>query len=98
MQFIFDAPSIQESKDIGEPLAKEFLDYLVVASNLKIRLRRLFQIFNWEPGMGMRECYYFSPSYAHDDAPYDDIQPTLPPTIQFLQTHPLKPPLNPPFK
>ncbi len=94
MQFIFDAPSIQESKDIGEPLAKEFLDYLVVASNLKIRLRRLFQIFNWEPGMGMRECYYFSPSYAHDDAPYDEIEPTLLQTISLLQTHPLEPRLK----
>jgi hypothetical protein len=34
MQFIFDAPSIAESKEIAEPLAKEFLDHLAFASNL----------------------------------------------------------------
>src|SRR5258708_12191488 len=75
MQFIFDAPSIQESKDIGEPLAKEFLDYLVVASNLKIRLRRPFQIFNWRPGMGILECYTSPPPSAHPDPPPTKITP-----------------------
>jgi hypothetical protein len=57
MQIAFEAPSLNEAKDIAEPLAKEFLDYLTFASNLRTRLRDLRHIFNWEPGNdGNREC------------------------------------------
>jgi hypothetical protein len=95
MQFIFDAPAIQESKDIGERLAKEFLDHLAFVSNLKVRLRRLFQIFNWEPGSsGMRESYYYSDSYAHDDAPYEELRQDLLDTIKQLQNQSLNPRLR----
>jgi hypothetical protein len=44
MQIAFDAPSLTEAKDIAEPLAKEFLDYLTFASSLRTRLRDLRHI------------------------------------------------------
>jgi hypothetical protein len=61
MQVVFDAPSLQQAKATGQRLAKEFLDYLSFVSNLKVRLRRIPQIFNWELGTGMRECLQYSP-------------------------------------
>ncbi|WP_316237686.1 methylamine utilization protein MauJ [Bradyrhizobium sp. SZCCHNR1015] len=86
MQFIFDAPSLLEAKEVGEPLAKEFLDHLALSSNLKVRLRRLFQIFNWEPSLQMRECLIYSPAYANDDAPYEAFDRSLLETVSLLQT------------
>jgi hypothetical protein len=94
MQFVFDAPSLQEAKSIGEPLAREFLDYVSVVSNLKVRLRTLLQIFNWERGSGMREALYFTRSQAHDDAPYEALQRPLLDTIALLQTHSINPRLR----
>jgi hypothetical protein len=89
MQFIFDAPSLLESKDVGERSAKEFLDHLALTSNLKVRLRRLFQIFNWEPSLGIRECLIYSPGYANDDAPYEALEQSLLETVSLLQTQDL---------
>lgn len=95
MQFIFDAPSLKESKDVGELLAREFLDYLTFASNLKLRLRNIRQIFNWEPGgSGMRDCLYFTPSSAHDGGPFEALQQSLLNAVGMLQLHPIEPRLR----
>ncbi len=94
MQMVFDAPSLQEAKVTGEQLAKEFLDHLSFVSNLKVRLRTILQIFNWESGTGMRECLYFTPSYAHDDAPYEALQPPILETIALLEAKPINPRLR----
>jgi methylamine utilization protein MauJ len=95
MQFVFDAPSLLEAKRTGEQLAKEFLDYVCLASNLKARLRALLQIFNWEPGdSAMREALYFTKSQAHDDAPYSALQQPLLDTVALLQAHPVNPRLR----
>jgi len=95
MQFVFDAPSLQTAKDVGEPLAKEFLDHLAFVSNLKVRLRRLRQIFNWElTETGMREGYYYSDSYAHDDAPYEALEQPLLDTIAQMHKQALNPRLK----
>jgi hypothetical protein len=81
-----DAPSLAEAKTIGEQVAKEFLDHLSFVSNLKVRLRDIFQIFNWEPGgSGVRDCLYFTRSYSHDDAPYEALESHLLDTIGMLQ-------------
>jgi hypothetical protein len=88
MQIAFDAPSLTEAKDIAEPLAKEFLDYLTFASSLRTRLRDLRHIFNWEPGNdGNRECYYYTTRDTHDGAPYEALDQQLLNSIGMLQAH-----------
>jgi hypothetical protein len=86
MQFIFDAPSLTEARIMGEEQAKEFLDYLSFTSNLKIRLRTLLQIFDWEPGSDMRDCLYFSRTAANSDAPFEALDRQLLDTAALLQT------------
>ena len=89
MQLIFEAPSLMDAKSVGEALAKEFLDYLSFASNLKIRLRTVIQIFNWEPNQtNVREALYYSPSYAQDDAPYEALDQSLLDTTPFYSHSP----------
>jgi hypothetical protein len=95
MQLIFEAPSLMDAKSVGEALAKEFLDYLSFASNLKARLRAVIQIFNWEPNQSdMREALYYSRSYAQDDAPYEAPDQSLLDTIAILQSQPVSPRLR----
>jgi len=95
MQVVFDAPSLAEAKPTGEQVAKEFIDHLSLISNLKVRLRDILQIFNWEPGApGMRECLYFTRSYAHDDAPYEALDRSLLDTMAMLQAQPINPRLR----
>jgi len=95
MQIIFDAPSLAEAKTTGEQVAKEFLDHLSFVSNLKARLRDILQIFDCEPGgSGMRDCFYYTRSYSHDDAPYEALEPHLLDTIAMLQAEPINPRLR----
>lgn len=95
MQLVFSAPSLMDAKSVGEQLAKEFLDYLCFSSNLKVRLRTILQIFNWEQNAtGIREALYYSRSYAQDDAPYEALDQTLLDTVAILQTHPVTPRLR----
>jgi hypothetical protein len=94
MQVVFDASDLSHAKETGQQVAKEFLDYLTLVSSLKLRLRRLFQIFNWELGAGMRECLYFSPSASHDDAPYEALDAKILETVAILQKQPLNPRLR----
>lgn len=89
MQLVFDASALFEAKDIGERLAKEFLDYLAFATNLKVRLRTLLQIYGWEPGTGMREGLIYSRAKAQDDAPYEVLDNVILETIGMLQAHPI---------
>jgi len=92
MQVIFDAPSIQDAKAISKKLAKEFVDYLSLVSNIKVRLRALLHLFNWEPGnRADREAFYFTRSQRHDGAPYDALDQSLLDTIALLQSHPTAP-------
>jgi hypothetical protein len=94
MQLVFDAPLLHEAKPIATTLAKEFLDYLCFVSNIKIRLRTLLHILNWEPGAGMREALYFAPGDPYDDAPYEILEKTLLDSVSLLQTHTAPPRLR----
>jgi hypothetical protein len=95
MQLIFDAPTIQEAKSVGEVTAKHFLEYLSFASNMKARLRSILHIFNWErDSKQIREAIYFSRSYPNNDAPFEALDNELLDTIALLQTHPLAPRLK----
>lgn len=95
MQFVFNAPSLRESRKVGEQLAKEFLDFVTLASNLKLRLRNILQIFNWEPdGPTMRDCIYFSPSAAHGGGPFDALQKPLLDSVAMLQSQAIDPRLR----
>jgi hypothetical protein len=87
MQFIFDAPALSEAKPIADEQAKEFLDYLTFVSNIRIRLRGLLQIFNWEPPeTGMREALYYSRAAANSDAPFEALDQELLTSLAMLQT------------
>ena len=94
MQLVFDAPALREAKAIGEQFAKEFLDYLAFATNLKVRLRTLLQIYSWEQGSGMREGLIWTRAHAHDDAPYDALTDPILNTVGLLQTHEVPPRLR----
>jgi hypothetical protein len=88
MQFIFDAPSLKEARETADLRARQFLDFLSLGSNLRVRLRNLLNIFDWEPGNdAMRECYYFARPTAHDDAPYDYLGREFLDSIAMLQAH-----------
>ena len=95
MQFIFDAPSLSDAKAVGEEQAKEFLDYLCFSSNIRIRLRTLLQIFNWEPSTnGMREALYYSRPTDNSDAPFEALDNQLLTSLAMLQSHPSNPRLR----
>jgi hypothetical protein len=87
LQVICDAASLSEAEEITEAHAKEFLDYLSYASNLRTRLGRPQQIFDWEPisrEHGMRDALYYHTSPA-DKPPFAAIEPHLLETIALLQ-------------
>jgi hypothetical protein len=87
LQVICDAPSLSEANEITEAHAKEFLDYLSYASNLRTRLGKPQQIFDWEPSSrehGMRDALYYHTSPA-DEPPFAAIEPHLLETIALLQ-------------
>jgi hypothetical protein len=94
MQVVFDAPALFEAKEIGEKLAKEFLDYLAFTTNLKVRLRTLLQIYSWEQGSGMREGLIWTRARAHDDAPYPVLDDLILKTIGLLQSQEAAPRLR----
>jgi hypothetical protein len=88
LQVICDAPSLSEANAITEVYAEEFLDYLSYASNLRTRLGKPQQIFDWEPSSrehGVRDALYYHTSPA-DEPPFAAIEPHLLETIALLQT------------
>lgn len=90
---VFDAPSLQDAKEIGENHLRDFLDYLTAVTNLTFKFHRTLQIFNWEPGNGERECIYFVGSKYHD-VPIPGLHQALLDTIATLQTHAVPPRLR----
>lgn len=94
MQLVFDAPTLFEARSAGEKFAKEFLDYLAFTTNLKVRLRTLLQIYNWEQGAGMREGLIWTRPHAHDDAPYEVLTDSILSTVGLLQAHNVPPRLR----
>ena len=94
MQLVFEAPTLRDTRAIGEQFAKEFLDYLAFTTNLKVRLRTLLQIYGWEQGMGMREGLIWTRAHAHDDAPYHALSNRILDTVALLQGHNVSPRLR----
>lgn len=96
LQIVCDAPSLREAHDITETHAREFLDYLTYSSNLRTRLGKPQQIFNWEPSSaehGMRDALYYHTSPA-DEPPFAAIEPTLLESIALLQRSDIDPRLR----
>jgi len=93
MQIVFSAPSLQEAKPIAEAYLKEFLDYLVVVTNCKFKTHRILHIFNWEPGVGMRECLYFKGA-TDPEIPIPGLSGDLLETVALMQQHPIQPRLR----
>jgi hypothetical protein len=96
VQVICDAPSLKDAHDVTETYAKEFLDHLSYASNLRIRLGKPQQIFDWEPGTrehGIRDAIYYHTSPS-DEPPFAAIEPLLLETISLLQRSDIDPRLR----
>lgn len=93
VQIVFAAAALHEARDLAERYLKEFLDYLVVVTNCKFRLRRILHIFNWEPGSGMRECMYYVGASNHE-VPVPGLAADLLDTLALLQQHPVQPRLR----
>jgi len=71
-------------------LANELLDHLAFVCCLKLRLRDLLHVFDWEPVRdGLRQCLYGTRQYLHDGAPFEALQQRLLDTVGTLQTQPL---------
>jgi hypothetical protein len=83
-QMVFAAPSLREAKFIVQDHMKEFLDYLTLVTNCKFRLHKILQVFNWEPGNGMREAIYYAGSADHN-IPMPAISGDLFNTIALMQ-------------
>jgi hypothetical protein len=94
MQLVFDAPTLDETRTIGEQHAKEFLDYLAFTTNLKVRLRALLHIYSWEQNSELRDGLIWSRAYAQDDAPYNALIDPILSTVNLLQTHETTPGLR----
>jgi hypothetical protein len=95
MQLIFEAETVSDSKETAIELAKDFLDYLSYASSLKLRLKSISQVFNWDqPGTPMRECLMFTRKIPHSGAPFPALENKLLETVAMLQAHPADPRLR----
>lgn len=87
LQVICDAPDLHDANEITETYAKEFLDHLSFASNMKTRLGKPQNIFNWEPSSsdhGIRDAVYYHTSPA-DEPPFAVLDPKLLESISLLQ-------------
>ena len=85
-QIVFQAPSLKEAKDVAEENLKEFLDYLTFATGSKFRPCRIFQVFNWEPGEGMRESIQYA-GFSDPDVPLPALDAEILQTVANLQEH-----------
>ena len=96
LQIIFDAPDLNEAKELSEGLAKDFLDYLTFTSNMRARLGKLLHVFDWEvapPDPKMRQAIYCHTSPG-SDAPLEALEALLLDTIKILQRQPTNPRLR----
>lgn len=90
---VFDASSLECAKNVGEGYLRDFLDYLATVTNATFKFSRTRQIFNWEPGEGMRECMYYVGSQYHD-VPIPGLDKKILETVSVLQSYAVSPRLR----
>lgn len=67
LQVIFDAPSLNEARDIAEEKLAECLNMLAFVTAAGVRRHRTKQIVDCTPPSGMRECLVWADSVGHED-------------------------------
>lgn len=79
----FEAPSIEEAKDLSIEHIKEYVDLLTFGTNITIKVGYLLKIAEWSSGIEDRKCYIFN-KFPGDDRPYPLINNELIESIEFL--------------
>ncbi len=86
LQITFDAPSLDESREIGQEKLVECLNMLAFTTGASVRLHRTRQIVDCTPTKGMRNCLVWADSFGHEDPhPFlnDNIVASIERLLQF---------------
>lgn len=67
LQIIFEAPNLNEARDIAEEKLTECLNMLAFVTGAGIRRHRTRQIVDCTPLTGMRDCLVWADSVGHED-------------------------------
>ena len=67
LQIIFEAPSLDEARDIAQEKLSECLNMLAFVTGAGVRRYRTKQIVDCTPLSGMRECLVWADSVEHED-------------------------------
>ena len=75
VQVIYDAPTVEDSKETGVDRLVQFLNILAFVTGASLHLHRIRQIVDCTPGLAMRTCLVWAESPAHDDPqPFVDVK------------------------
>lgn len=91
VQVVFDAPSIEQAKDVGEGHILDFLNHLAFVANATFHLRQTVLIVEWRPDAGMHPARYFA---AVPDAPILALHQDLLTTVAYMQQSDAEPRLR----
>jgi len=86
IQIIFEAPTLQDSRDIVEDKLAECLSMLAFITGAGFKRHRIKQIVDCTPASGMRECLIWADSVEHEDpSPFldHDIAASIERLLQF---------------
>lgn len=67
LQIIFEAPSLNEAREIAQEKLTEYLSMLAFVTGAGVRRHRTKQIVDCTPLSGMRECLVWADSAGHED-------------------------------
>ena len=67
LQIIFEAPSLNEARNIADQRLAECLNMLAFVTGARVRRHRTKQIVDFTPLSGMRECLVWADSAGHED-------------------------------
>jgi hypothetical protein len=86
LQIIFEAPSLEEARDVAQDKLVECLNMLAFATSAGVRRHRIRQIVDCTPASGMRECLVWADSVGHEDpTPFldENIMASIERLLQF---------------
>jgi hypothetical protein len=89
-QMTFNAPSLQESRKVGESYLREFLDFLTLITNNRFRIHRILQMFEWEPETDERSAIYYN-DVANPSIPFAALNDDILKTLSDIQREDLSP-------
>ncbi|TAM48410.1 MAG: hypothetical protein EPN55_00175 [Gammaproteobacteria bacterium] len=86
LQIAFDAPSLDEAREIGQERLAECLNMLAFTTGASVKLHRTRQIVDCTATNGMRNCLVWADSFGHEDPqPFldDNIVSSIERLLQF---------------